>query len=157
MGGATGPGTAIRSLRMDIRDTSEGLSTDRIALDVQGLGTATGDGTVSKEGALHYNMLVKLTEWRGGPAQAAGGGLGGLLASSGWLGNLAGSVLRHGIPVEVRGTTASPTFLANLGGLALGTDTDAGGTSGAWKGGKQGASGPQQQLQRALGRLLGKH
>ncbi len=115
IGGATGPGTMIRSLRMEVRDSSAGLATDKIAIDVQGLGTATGDGTVSRDGALHYLMLVRLTELGGGPAQgSAGGGLLGLLSRSGLLGSLAGGVIKRGILVEVGGTTANPTFMPRL-------------------------------------------
>ncbi len=71
IGGATGSGTKMRSLSMDVREAGGGIETDRVALDVVGLGTATGAGSVSAGGALNYNMVLKLTGLMGG---AGGGG-----------------------------------------------------------------------------------
>lgn len=90
LGGATGSGTNIRSLSMNVREQGNNIATNDIALDVTGVGTATGNGTVSAAGALDYTMLLKLTGLTGGggtaaqPAQAPAqqqskGGLGGLL------------------------------------------------------------------------------
>ena len=47
IGSATGSGTNIRSLSMNIREAGGAIQTDNIALDVAGVGTATGAGTVS--------------------------------------------------------------------------------------------------------------
>ena len=47
IGSATGSGTNIRSLSMNIREAGGGIQTDNIALDVAGVGTATGAGSVS--------------------------------------------------------------------------------------------------------------
>lgn len=161
IGGATGSATTVRSLRMDVRDSSAGLETSKIAMDVAGLGTATGDGSVGKSGALHYNMLVKLTALSGGSStgssQSGGGlagGLAGLLSGSGGVGGLAGGVLKRGIPVEVAGTTANPVFLPNVAGLA--TEAGASAVQGALTG-KKGAAAPSaKSLEKALGGLLGK-
>ena len=79
IGSATGPGTNIRSLSMNIREAGGGIQTDNIALDVAGVGTATGAGSVSPAGALNYNVVLKLTGLTGGaaggaaPAAGAGG------------------------------------------------------------------------------------
>ena len=61
IGSSTGPGTNIRSLSMNIREEGGSIRTDNIALDVAGVGTATGAGAVSSGGALNYNMVLKLT------------------------------------------------------------------------------------------------
>ncbi len=174
---ATGNGTNVRSLSMDVRDTTAGIETDKIALDVAGLGTATGNGSVSEAGALRYSMLLKLTGLTmGGAAPAAGsqpapsggssglaGGLAGLLgggagggSSNALLGSLAASAMKRGIPVEIAGTTSNPTFAPNLAGLATGVGASAaqqvlqGQGKGAPSAGK-----PADQLKKSLGGFLG--
>ena len=174
---ATGNGTTVKSLSMDVRDTSAGIETNKIALDVAGLGTATGNGSVSAAGALRYDMLLKLTGLSlGGAAPATGnsggaaasgagglaGGLAGLISGGGGskgidlAGGLAGSVLKRGIPVAIGGTTSNPTFAPNLSGLAAGVGASAAQQVLHGKGlpaaGKQGNS-----LKNALGGFLGKH
>ena len=76
LGSATGSGTNIRSLSMNIREAGGAIQTDNIALDVTGVGTATGAGSVSAAGALNYNVVLKLTGLvagsSGGKAPAAG-------------------------------------------------------------------------------------
>ena len=51
---------------MNVRAAGGGIQTDNIALDVAGVGTATGAGSVSPAGALNYNVILKLTELAGG-------------------------------------------------------------------------------------------
>jgi AsmA protein len=178
IGGATGSGTNIRSLSMNIREAGGAIQTDNIVLDVAGVGTATGAGTVSAAGALNYNVVLKLTELAGGstgtnaPAAKGGGGnaalLGGLAgmipgggggaaAGLGSIGGLAGVALKNGIPVAIGGTTSNPTFTPNLGGLAAGLGASAGkGLINGKTTGKQ--NGTQSNpLGNALGGLLNKH
>jgi AsmA protein len=171
LGGATGSGTNIRSLSMNIREAGGGIQTDNIALDVAGVGTATGAGSVSPAGALNYNVVLKLTGLAGGssgsPAAAAGaGGAGGLLgglagmvpggAAAGGLasiGGLAGGLLKNGIPVAIGGTTSNPTFAPNLAGLASGAGK--GLVNGATKGQQKGTQ--SNPLGNALGGFLNRH
>jgi AsmA protein len=171
LGSATGSGTNIRSLSMNIREAGGGIQTDNIALDVAGLGTATGAGSVSPAGALNYNVVLKLTGLAGGgsasPAAAGGGGAGGLLgglgglagmipgggAAAGGLGGLAGGLLKNGIPVAIGGTTSNPTFAPNLAGLASGAGK--GLINGATKGQQKGTQ--SNPLGNALGGFLNRH
>ena len=180
IGSATGSGTNIRSLSLDLRDASGNIRTDRVALDVAGVGTATGAGSISQAGALNYNMLLKLTGLISGggstPAAASptqGGGLAGLAGglagfipggsgAGGALGSItgiAGGLLKSGIPVEIAGTTANPTFTPNLRGLAGGI----GASTAQNLIGKRGTGTPAngkidpKQLQKSLGGLFGKH
>ena len=44
---------------MNIREAGGAIQTDNIALDVAGVGTATGAGTGSAAGALNYNVILK--------------------------------------------------------------------------------------------------
>ncbi len=145
IGNSTGNGTNIRSLVMNVREQGGGIRTDNIALNVAGVGTATGGGSVSEAGALNYSVLLKLTELTGAPGAASSasaapadtgagglaglagnlsglipGGAGGNLKGLGAVGGIAGSLAKSGIPVEIGGTTSNPTFAPNLRGLTTG-------------------------------------
>src|ERR1700677_2303923 len=177
MGSATGSGTNIRSLSMNIREAGGAIQTDNIALDVAGVGTATGAGTVSAVGALNYNMILKLTELAGGAsgtntaaANPAGGkaallgSLAGMLGGGaggagglGAVGGIASGVLKNGIPVAIGGTTSNPTFAPNLRGVASGVG--AGAAQQLLKGKTNGKQNGNQSnpLGDALGGLLNRH
>ena len=173
IGGATGSGTNIRSLSMNIRAAGGGIQTDNIALDVAGVGTATGAGSVSPAGALNYNVVLKLTELAGGasgssaPAASAAGGKGALLgglmgmipggAAGGAVGGLAGAVLKNGIPVAIGGTTSNPTFAPNLRGVASGMGASAGQQLLKGKGNSKQNGSQSNPLGNALGGLLNRH
>ena len=181
IGNATGSGTNIRSLSMNIREAGGGIRTDKIALDLTGVGTATGSGSVSEAGALDYSMLLKLTGLINGPAagaastpaasptSAAGlmglaaglipGGTGSSVAGLGSLSGIASGVLRSGIPVEIGGTTSNPTFAPNLRGLAGGIGASAAQGLISKKGLPASTNNKvdPQQLRKSLGNLFGKH
>jgi AsmA protein len=178
IGSATGSGTNIRSLSMNIREAGGGIQTDNIALDVAGVGTATGAGSVSPAGALNYNVVLKLTELAGGasgnsaPAAGAAGGkaalLGGLMGmvsgggggtagGLGSIGGLAGSVLKNGIPVAIGGTTSNPTFAPNLRGVAAGVGASAGQQLLNGKGNSKQNGTQSNPLGNALGGFLNRH
>jgi len=165
---STGSGTTIRSLSMNVREEGGNIRTDNIALDVAGVGTATGAGTVSAGGALAYNVVLKLTGLSvggGGTQQASSaagaGGIAGALsgfipggaAGGAALGGLTGGALKAGIPVAIGGTTSNPTFSPNVAGLAASAAKGLLGGQGIQKNGKT-APNP---LGNALGGLFGKH
>ncbi|WP_158941941.1 AsmA family protein [Granulicella sp. S190] len=168
---ATGSGTTIRSLSMNVREEGGNIRTDNVALDVAGVGTATGAGSVSAGGALNYNVVLKLTGLSvgGGTQQASsGGGTSGLVgalsgfipgggAGGGALGGLAGGVLKAGIPVAIGGTTSNPTFSPNVAGLAAGVGANAAKGLLGGQGQTKGAKTPPNPLGNALGGLFGKH
>jgi AsmA protein len=165
IGSSTGNGTTIRSLSMNVQESGGTIRTDNVALDVAGVGTATGAGSVSAGGALNYNMVLKLTGLvpaSGSSGAAAGGaaGLAGTLSgfipgggggALGSVGGLAGAALRSGIPVAIGGTTSNPTFAPNLGGLMKGAGAST--AQGLLKGKP---SKGQNPLGNTLGGLLGK-
>jgi hypothetical protein len=175
IGSATGSGTNIRSLSMNVRAAGGGIQTDNIALDVAGVGTATGAGSVSPSGALNYNVVLKLTELAGGtsggkaPAASAGGtagllgglagmipgGAGGAAAGLGSLGGIAGAVMKNGIPVAIGGTTSNPTFAPNLRGVAAGVGASAGQQLLNGQGKQKGNQ--SDPLGNALGGFLNRH
>ncbi|RXH57607.1 AsmA family protein [Granulicella sibirica] len=176
IGLATGSGTTVRSLSMDVREQSGNIRTDKIALDVAGVGTATGAGSVSEGGALNYSMLLKLTglvNTSPGSAPASNnggvaglvGGLAGFIPGGaagggglGSIGGIAGNVLKNGIPVDIAGTTSNPTFAPKIGSIA--TSVGLGAAQGFIPGKKSGSSDGKvvgDPLKNALGGLLGKH
>ena len=161
-------GTVIRSLSMDVRSQGADLRTDKIALDVPTLGTASGSGSVNN-GALDYQVVLKpllLSKGLGG-AVPGGGSSGG---SAGLAGQLMGMIpggagkalgggsgfLKGGIPVAIGGTTTNPTFAPNMRGLAtsVGTAAAAQALEGRSQRGKQ-ENAPAKQLQQTLGGLFG--
>jgi AsmA protein len=169
IGSSTGSGTTIRSLSMNVQQSGGAIRTDKIALEVAGVGTATGAGAVSASGALNYNMILKLTGLTGGSSggssQASAGGTAGLVgalggffpggATGGAIGGVAGSALKNGIPVAIGGTTSNPTFTPNVASLATSA------AQGLLNGKTQPSNGKKStttdQLGNALGGLLGKH
>ena len=179
IGSATGSGTNIRSLSMNVRAAGGGIQTDNIALDVAGVGTATGAGSVSPAGALNYNVILKLTELAGGasgnstPAASAGGGraalLGGLMgmipgggaggavAGLGAAGGIAGALIKNGIPVTIGGTTSNPTFAPNLRGVAAGVGATAGQQLLNGKANGKQKGNQSNPLGNALGGFLNRH
>jgi AsmA protein len=164
IGSATGSGTNIRSLSMNVQVAGGNIRTDKVALDVSGVGTATGAGSVSAAGALNYNVLLKLTGLLGSGGSTAapasgGGGVAGLLGSlSGAIpggaggslasiGGIAGGLLKGGVPVAIGGTTSNPTFTPDLSRVASGA------VGGLLKGGGKQSSPTQQS--NPLGNVLG--
>jgi hypothetical protein len=169
IGSSTGSGTTIRSLSMNVRQEGGSIRTDNIALDVAGVGTATGAGTVSASGGLNYNMNLKLTGLTAGSGgssnQASAGGTAGLVgalsgfipggAKAGAVGGLTSSALKNGIPVAIGGTTSNPTFTPNVASLA--TSAAQGLLTGKTQPNNGNKSTTTDQLGNALGGLLGKH
>jgi hypothetical protein len=176
IGSATGSGTNIRSLSMNVREAGGNIQTDNVALDVTGVGTATGAGSVSAAGALNYNVVLKLTGLAGGPAtnNSAGktggstagllGGLAGMIPGSGGaatsglasIGGLAGSIAKIGIPVAIGGTTSNPTFAPNLSRVASSIGASAGQNLIPGKNSKQNGA-KSNSLGKTLGGLLNHH
>ena len=175
VGAATGSGTNIKLLSMDVREAEGGIRTDKVDLAVTGVGTATGAGSVSAGGALDYNMLLKLTDLTGSPAAASAptapsgaaglaGGLAGLIPGgagrgAGSLGGLTGGLFKSGIPVTIAGTTSHPVFTPNIRGLTAGIGAGAAQQvlGGKAAGAPSPAAQPGTSVKSALGGLLGKH
>ena len=182
IGSATGPGTTIRSLSMNVREQGGAIRTDNVALDVAGVGTATGAGSVGAGGALSYNMVLKLTGLTAGggstspasparPANAGGtaglvgalsgfipGGGGAAGGALGGVGGIASGVLKSGIPVAIGGTTSNPTFSPNVAGLAAGIGTSAAkGLLNQQLNGNKTPNKTNNPLGNALGGLFGQH
>jgi AsmA protein len=114
-GTKTGSDTTIQTLSTDLRYGPDGTRMDHLLAVVPGLGSASGQGSISPAGALNYHLLVKL----------ASGGVGGLATQAmgllpGMFGGAVTQTTRNGIPVTIAGTTSSPTFTPDLGGMITG-------------------------------------
>jgi len=142
-GGKTGNVTTVRVLSLNLREASGAIDAQNILLDVTGLGTATGNGTVSAAKALNFRVIAKLAQTgTGGMATTAismiGGGVGGA----------ASNALKKGVPVTITGTASNPVITPDLKGLTGGATNP---SSLLGKGGQQ---IPTKDLGKTLGGLL---
>lgn len=109
----SGGGTAIRTLRGEMTSTAQETRLNNIYGDVPGIGTATGNGTVSAAGTLNFQLVAKLSS-SGGVAGAAGGAMS---AMGGVAGNFMHTTASNGIPLSITGTTSNPSIRANVGSM----------------------------------------
>lgn len=122
----TGSDTMIQLMSSKLRIAPEGMRADDLNVVVPELGTVTGGGTIGNDNALHFKMNAKLSN--------GAGVVGGLQRVAGL-----GQMPKNGIPFIVQGTTASPVFLPDVGGM-MGSTVQA----------------PAQGLGGILGGLFGK-
>jgi AsmA protein len=113
----TGSDLLIDKLTSDLRMAPEGLKADNFIAVLPQLGNLTGAGTADAKNNLDFKMVATLSSPQaaenGGPANAASS-LGGI------LGKVAGGSCSNGltVPFQVKGTTADPKFVPDVGGLA---------------------------------------
>jgi len=100
-GAKTGSDTTIQNFSTDAKVSPEGISTQNVNLNIPSLGVVTGNGTISPQNALNYQMSAKMS----------GGVAGGLTQLAG-MGNKGG-----GIPFFIQGTTADPKFVPDIKGM----------------------------------------
>ena len=103
-GTKTGSDTTIQNFSTDAHVSPEGISTQNVNLNVPALGVVTGNGTISPQNALNYQMSAKLS-----------GGLGGGLTQLTGMGSKGG-----GIPFFIQGTTSDPKFVPDVKGMLRG-------------------------------------
>jgi AsmA protein len=148
-GGKTGNVTTVRVLSLNLHEAGGALQAENILLDVPGLGSATGNGTVSPAKALNFHVVAKLSQ-----TGTAGMATTALSMIGGRVGGVASTALRNGVPVTITGTAASPVITPDMKGLT-------GGGAGSPAAGLLGRGGQQLpnrgNLGKALGGLLGKH
>jgi AsmA protein len=104
-----GGGTQIQTVRANVNSSSQGTRIDNLYTSVPLLGTATGAGTVSPQGALNFQVIAKLN--------ANSGLVSGLGNVGGVLGQAVSTAEADGIPVHITGTTANPVIQADVGKL----------------------------------------
>jgi AsmA protein len=104
-------GTQIQTVRANVNSSPQGTRIDSLYASVPVLGTATGAGTVSPQGALNFQVVAKLNTSSGVASQALSGvsALGG-----GAVGQAINTAAANGIPVHITGTTSNPVIQADL-------------------------------------------
>jgi AsmA protein len=102
-------GTQIQTVRANVNSSSQGTRIDNLYASVPQLGTATGAGTVSPQGALNFQLVAKIN--------TNSGALSGLTSVGGVLGQAVSTAAADGIPVHITGTTANPVIQADLNQL----------------------------------------
>ncbi len=145
-GGKTGNVTTVRVLSLNLREAGGAIDAQNILLDVTGLGTATGGGTVSAAKALNFHVVAKLSQ-----TGTAGMAASALSMIGGNVGGAATSALKNGVPVTITGTASSPVITPDLKGLEGGAKNPASVL------GKNGKQQIPNNLGNTLGGLLGKH
>ncbi len=114
----TGSDLLIDKLTSDVRMAPEGLKADNFVAVLPQLGNLTGAGTADAKNNLDFKMVATLnsSQSASGGATADSGGLGGL------LGKVTGGGCKSGltVPFQIKGTTADPKFVPDVGGLAAG-------------------------------------
>jgi hypothetical protein len=96
----------------------DGLKADNFIAVLPQLGNLTGAGTADAKNNLDFKMVATLSSVQsassGGSADTGGGGLGG------FLGKVTGGGCKSGltVPFQIKGTTADPKFVPDVGGLA---------------------------------------
>jgi AsmA protein len=97
----TGQDTTIQNFSTDAHVSPQGVDTQNINLNIPAIGVITGNGSISPQNALNYQMNAKLS----------GSPISGLTQMAG-LGNKSAT-----IPFLIEGTTSDPKFLPNVKGL----------------------------------------
>ncbi len=107
-------GTQIQTVRANVNSSPQGTRIDNLYASVPVLGTATGAGTVSPQGALNFQVVAKLNTSSGVASQALSGvnALGGAA-----VGQAINTAAANGIPVHITGTTSNPVIQADLNQL----------------------------------------
>jgi len=98
----SGQDTTIQNFSTEAHVSPEGIQTQNINLNVPSIGVITGNGTISPQNALNYQMNAKL----------GGSVVSGLTQLAG-LGKQGGA----GIPFLIQGTTSDPKFVPNVKGM----------------------------------------
>jgi hypothetical protein len=112
--GGNGSDTEIQTLSGNLRDDPTGTHLQNSNLVVPSLGSITGDVNISPSGELNCKMVAKL----GSGSSPVGMATSALSQFTG-----GGTKSGGGIPFKITGTTKSPVFAPDFGGLTQGVNT----------------------------------
>jgi AsmA protein len=162
----TGKDLDIEKMTTDLHVAPTGIEVQNTQAVVPSLGTLTGKGTIDAKNNLDFKMAATLKGGVGAAAGAAGGAatgaasnaVGGLLgkvtgaggvasAAGGLMGNCKNASGGSGptIPFQIKGTTADPKFVPDVGGVAASMLKS---QLGCFGGGGSQTKGAQQQQQQ---------
>ena len=161
----TGNDLVIEKFTTNLHMAPTGLRADNLNAVIPALGSVVGGGTLDSKNNLDFNLVAAVNEAVvSAAAGSMGGGAGGMLGKA--LGG--GSSCKNGsikVPLQVKGTTANPKFVPDVGGIAAGLFKSelscAGGAGGLTNaaeglaGGNKGAAGAADTINQ-LGGLFGK-
>jgi len=95
--------TAIETMTATLRLTPEGLKVEGFNMIAPAIGTLTGGGAITPQGAMSFPMLAKFKA--------------GLIATPpGALGRVVTYSQTNGVPFRIQGTTKNPVFVPDVGG-----------------------------------------
>ena len=116
----TGNDLEIQKFTSNVHMAPTGLQANNLDLVVPSLGTVVGNGTLDSKNNMDFKLVATVTAQLGGAAGAAVGQLGGIAgqALGGGATNCKGGPLK--VPLQVKGTTANPQFVPDVGGVAAG-------------------------------------
>jgi hypothetical protein len=115
----TGKDLDIEKFTSNVHMAPTGLRADNLDLVVPALGTVVGGGTLDSKNNMDFKLVASVNSsvLNNGAGDAVGG-----------LGGIAGQALGEGgtackggaikVPLQVRGTTANPQFMPDVGGAA---------------------------------------
>ncbi len=110
----------IEKMTTTLRMTRDGLKADNFLAVLPAVGTLVGAGTVDAKNNLDFKMAATLKSGliaASSPASMVGGALGGLTGGSAGNGCKDQGVK---VPFQIKGTTADPKFVPDVGGIAGG-------------------------------------
>jgi AsmA protein len=113
----SGKDLQIEKLTSNLRMAPDGLKADNFIAVLPGVGNLSGAGTIDSKNDLDFKMAATLTSALGdvaSPVSSVGGMLG--KATGGGGGCKSGTT----VPFQIKGTTADPKFVPDVGGLAAG-------------------------------------
>src|SRR5215469_4240702 len=115
----TGGDLVIEKFTTNLHMAPTGLRADNMDAVVPALGSVVGGGTVDSKNNLNFNLVATVNSAvvsgvAGGMAGATGGTVGKVLGGGAASCNNGGMK----VPLQVKGTTAKPEFLPDVGGVA---------------------------------------
>lgn len=113
----TGSDLLINKLTSDVRMGPEGLRADNFIAVLPQLGELAGSGTADAKNNLDFKMVATLA---GAQAAESAGSANATSSLGGILAKVTGGGCKSGltVPFQVKGTTADPKFVPDVGGLA---------------------------------------
>jgi AsmA protein len=113
----SGKDLQIEKLTSNLRMAPDGLKADNFIAVLPGVGKLSGAGTIDSKNDLDFKMAATLTSALGdvaSPVSSVGGMLGKATGGGG------GCKSATTVPFQIKGTTADPKFIPDVGGLAAG-------------------------------------
>jgi AsmA protein len=152
----SGKDLEIEKLTTNLRMAPEGLKADDFIAVLPAVGSLAGGGTIDSKNDLDFKMAATLTSGIGAVASPVSGVANGLGSATGKGAN---SACKGGttIPFMIKGTTADPKFVPDVGGLAAGMIKSQAGCAGGLATGVAGAGAqaPANAV-KSVGGLFGK-